>query len=147
MSNRTLVFLIGITFASVIYLLIENYMPAAESLDKGTFIAPNDVRGMAVIHKDIPYTLNFEQQNTIVNDFNNAKPLSANALGSATGGNLNTIQKIEIYRFNNQSPIEIFPIKYVEDNLVFSAPLWYSEYLMEQSRGKLKALLSETYDH
>lgn len=109
-----------------------------------TYLRYNDVRGMAVVHQGIPYTLNFEQQNEVVEILNRSIPVDSNYLT-----NTNTqpeFEKIVIYRFHKPD-LELKSIAYVDGNYLFSAPEWQKTgYLREVTKGKLKALLSQTYD-
>src|SRR4051812_45576271 len=64
------------------------------------YISPSEVRGMAVQHDKLLYTLNFEQQNALVEIFNRSIPISKadvesrkNEAPKASG-----ISKIIIYR-------------------------------------------------
>jgi hypothetical protein len=99
---------------------------------------------MAIAHNQLLYTLNFKQQNTVIDILNKAIHIIDIRPGQRQPPN---IEKIVIYRFNNQPDLVINPIAYVNQNLVFSIPEWEQEgYFMELSNGALKQLLSQTYD-
>lgn len=108
------------------------------------FLKNNDVRGAAVEYHQKLYTLNFEQQNELVDIIN--RSLKIADLPEIDEKPL--IDKIIIYQFNDKPDIIINPIGYKSDDLIYSAPQLYKPgYLMEISEGGLKELLSETYDH
>lgn len=125
------------------------------------YISPNDVRGIAVQHDNLLYTLNFEQQNTLVDIFNRAIPITKEAAETrkAKEAPSSDVQKIVIYRFNAPD-IEITPVSFVSKsqsavqaqdkqrlNLVFLAPLWNDKGFLEESVGdELHKFLSTTYD-
>ena len=125
------------------------------------YISPNEVRGMAVEHSGILYTLSFEQQNTIVDILNRAIPISQDNLKArkASPSYPVDIQRIVIYRFNAPD-IEIHPVGYVlkttsivnsekseHFNLVFSVPEWNPHgFLEEAASDELHKLLPTTYD-
>ena len=125
------------------------------------YIAPNDVRGMAVLHKDKPYTLNFEQQNAMIKIFNSAIPVGKELVTNYKVNVLNApdIQKVIIYRFNGPD-IEVIPVAYVNEteiktatpnqknfNMVFSVPEWNKKSLLEESTpGGFQNTLNLTYD-
>lgn len=124
------------------------------------FISPSEVRGMAVQHDKLLYTLNFEQQNVLVEIFNRSIPITKADVESRKNHAPKTsgISKIIIYRFNAPD-IEIEPIasvakKYSVDsfsperyNLVFSAPEWNPNGLLEEAtQDQIETLLAQTYD-
>jgi len=126
------------------------------------YISPNDVRGMAVEHHGVLFTLNFDQQNRVVDIFNRAVPISrasANSRKVVTAGEP-TIKKIIVYRFGNAHDIEISPVSYVGQthtpeehpaneptSLVFSATDWNPNGLLEEPMpGQLNEILLNTYD-
>jgi hypothetical protein len=103
----------------------------------------NHVRGMAVRHKQLLYTLNFDQQNDVIQFLNRSVRLEA----IKTEGQIKPeIDKIIVYLFEEPSKIEITPIAYIDRNLIYSAPQWGEGYFMDVSDGQLQHLLSQTYD-
>lgn len=126
------------------------------------YISPNDVRGMAVEHNNMLYTLNFEQQNALVDIFNRAIPVSKEIVDArkTNSANLPEVKKIIIYRFNAPD-VEITPVAYVAKtssaiktetaghlNIVFSVPLWNPNgYLEEATSDEMQKVLLTTYDH
>ena len=126
------------------------------------FISPNDVRGMAIEHNRKLYTLNFDQQNGMVEIFNRLIPVSEEMIAKRTVVPKKPleIQKITIYRFN-QPDIEILPIAFVSKSLsvtskeeetdtiscVFSVPAWNPNGLLEESAtDSAYKILINTYD-
>lgn len=146
MNNRTLVYLTILVLVGIGALFALN---VAQILDGSgasqTYLKPYEIRGMAVKFDQMLYTLNFEQQNEVVDILNR----SVRVVGVKPDKRAKpAIEKIYVYPFKDDV-IEITPIAYVDNNnLVYSAPQWNNEgYLMEISNGKLHELLSQTYDH
>jgi hypothetical protein len=109
-----------------------------------TYLKYNDVRGMAVSHNQLLYTLNFKQQNTVIEILNKAVRVVGVKPGKHQKPNFD---KIVVYQFNHQPDLNIHPIAYVEKNLVFTVPEWDKEgYFMELSEGDLETLLSQSFD-
>lgn len=108
------------------------------------FLKYNEVRGMEVGHNKLLYTLNFQQQNEVIEILNR----SVRVVGLKPGKHQKpNIDKIVIYQFDSKPSLTITPITYIDDNLVYSIPEWNSDgYLMEISDGDLHQLLSKTYD-
>jgi hypothetical protein len=108
-----------------------------------TYLKHNDVRGIAVKHHDLLYTLNFRQQNDVIDFFNRSVQIRE----MPTGNRIEIpIQQIIIYLFN-ATDVVLTPIAYLDNNLLYSAPQWNADgYLLDLSDGALKDLLSQTYD-
>lgn len=104
----------------------------------------NQVRGIDVNHRHLSYTLNFAQQNEIIEILNR----SVKVMGLRPGKHQRpAIERIVIHRFHDLPALIITPVAYVDQNLVFSIPDWDAHgYLMELSEGRLQNLLAETYD-
>jgi hypothetical protein len=145
MTNRTLIYLTALVILAMTLLISLNMSSILTGESKNqTYLRYNDVRGMAIAHNQLLYTLNFKQQNTVIDILNKAIHIIDIRPGQRQPPN---IEKIVIYRFNNQPDLVINPIAYVNQNLVFSIPEWEQEgYFMELSNGALKQLLSQTYD-
>lgn len=126
------------------------------------YISPNDVRGIAVEHNKLLYTLNFEQQHALIDIFNRAIPVTKADVEPRKIALKDPpqIQKIIIYRFNAPD-IEITPVAYVDKsssimknddhmehgNMVYSAPLWNPNgFLEEAASDEMHQLLLTTYD-
>lgn len=128
------------------------------------FISPNDVKGVAVEHNGELYTLNFAQQNQLIDVINRSFVVTQEDVDNRKihFSSAPEIDKIIIYRFNESNvQIEITPIAYVnkkvnvlvhnplEDvNIVFSAPLLsHTGFLEESSEDEIYKMLKTTYDH
>lgn len=143
MNNRTLFTLTGVLIATFALLFIIKFIEMTSGETQAKYIAYNDVRGSSIDYKGLAYTLNFEQQNTLLLLLNQAEsaPKGQEAKEPAA------ITKIVIYRFGNNPDIVIKPLGYVDGNLLFNAPLWKKDgSLIEKSGGKLKALLENAHD-
>lgn len=145
MNNRTVVYLTIMVVVGLVVLLAIN-MSSILTGQPGnqTYLKYNDVRGMAVDHNDLHFTLNFTQQNKVIDIINR----SVRVVGVKPGKRQKPdIEKIVIYQFDGKPDLVITPIAYVDNNLVFSIPNWEKDgYLMEVSEGTLQTLLSQTYD-
>ncbi len=145
MSNRTLVYLTALVILAMLILLGINMgsILTGQPEDQ-TYLRYNDVRGMAVSHNQLLYTLNFKQQNTIIDILNKAVRTDEIKPGNRQNPN---IDKLIIYLFDNKPDLVLNPIAYVDQDLIFSVPQWGENgFLMELSEGRLKQLLSQTYD-
>lgn len=124
------------------------------------YISPSEVRGMAVQHDKLLYTLNFEQQNALVEIFNRAIPVTQADIDArkTEAPKVVDVPKIIIYRFNAPNiviePVAFVAKKYFVDgfssqryNLVFSVPEWNPKGLLEEAaQDQMAALLAKTYD-
>jgi hypothetical protein len=145
MNNRTLFTLTGIVLLGMTILLGLNIKTILTGEPENqTYLKYNQVRGIAVQHKELLYTLNFKQQNQVISILNQ----SVRVLGLKPGKRQRPdVAKIIIYQFNEQPDLVITPLVYVDNNLVYSIPQWNPNGdLMEVSEGVLKELLPETYD-
>ena len=106
------------------------------------FLQKQNVRGMAVKHNGLLYTVNFKQQNQLIDWFNSSQRLTKTGHEKTQ----TDIEKIIIYQFNAPD-IEVEPIVFENNVLIYSSPNWYSDgFLRETSAGSMKTLLSQTYD-
>lgn len=145
MDNRMLIPLTILCVAGFLVLLVLRFIPATNvTAPNNAYIKNMDVRGMAIEHKGAMYTLNFDQQNSVLSHLNEAIPVSKTNFQQIN--ETLPFSKLVIYTFNGPD-VEINPIGYWEDNLVFFAPAWNaSSYLIEISGGQLREVLSQTYD-
>lgn len=159
-TSITLIMTVAVLAAFGVILLMN--MAALVGIVPSRFISPNDVRGIAVEHNGLLYTLNFEQQNRLVDIFNRAIPLSKESTETrkAQMEEHSEVKKIIVYRFNAPD-VEIIPVGKVAKtqtiaqtkenahfSMVFSAPLWNDKGYIEESVGdELQEFLSTTYDH
>lgn len=118
-------------------------LPNNATFEPEKYILKGDVKGIEIVHNDKPYTLNFEQQNTLIDYLNQSLPVNTNF---RIDPNL-PFSKIIIYRFKG-APLELTPITLVGTDLVFSAPTWNPNgYLRDISVGRMNKLLNNTFDH
>jgi hypothetical protein len=145
MSNRTLAFLTALVILGMLILFALNMTDILTGKPPNqVYLKYHDVRGMAVGHHRLHYTLNFKQQNTVIDILNSAVPITEIKSHNREPANIDTLI---IYQFQNMPDVVLTPIAYIDQNLVFSAPKWVPNgYLMELSEGDLKKLLSQTYD-
>lgn len=145
MNNRTLVYLTGFVILGMVVLLGLNMTNLLKGQSKTqTYLKYNHVRGMAIDHQKLLYTLNFQQQNEVIDILNE----SVRVVGVKPGKRKKPdFEKVIVYQFDGKPDLIIKPIAYVGNNLVFSVAEWNPEgYLMELSEGKLQTLLSKSYD-
>ena len=145
MSNRTLISFTALVILGMAILLGLNMNQILTGQPESqTYLNYNEVRGMAISHHQLLYTLNFTQQNKVIGLLNKAVRI---AELKATERQPPDFDHLVIYQFNHKPDLIIKPIAYVDQNLIFSVPEWYKDgYLMELSEGDLQQLLSQTYD-
>lgn len=143
-QNKNVLIMTGLVLVAMVVLLAFNLQQMISAPHQAKYIGFNEVRGMAIEHKGLLYTLNFDQQNKVIENLNLAIPIGKSAIGPSTEP-LN-FSKLVIYRFN-KSDLTLLPIQYDGNNLIFSAPEWHKTgYLKDISYGHLKSLLAATYD-
>jgi hypothetical protein len=144
MNNRNLMYLTIMVLIAMGLLLVVNITTLFTMPKPERYIGYNDVRGMAIEHQKLLYTLNFDQQNDLIKYFNMALPINKD-LQTVISSSVD-FSKLVIYRFN-QPDLIITPIAYEDDNLIFKIPEWNEQgYLQDISQGSLKELISSTYD-
>ena len=144
MSNRTLFIFTGLIIAGLLVLLGFNMAPLfTKSPPSEPYLKRTHVKGMDIEHKQLLYTLNFNQQNDIVDILNR----SVKVVGLKPGKRQKPdIEKIVIYQFGGPDLV-LTPIAYVDNNLVFTVPEWEkNSYLMELSDGYFNKMITQTYD-
>jgi hypothetical protein len=123
-------------------ILMMNIAPVFWSPTNERFVAYNDVSGVAVVHEGVEYTLNFDQQNSFIRLVNRALPVTEEKTTRPTK-NL-PFSQIIVFLFK-KSPVLITPLAFEKDNLLFSAPEWSPNLLIDVSDGDLKTLLLNSY--
>jgi len=124
------------------------------------YISPYDVRGVAVQHNSKLYTLNFSQQQELVDILNRSIPVGEELVKTRKINldNPPEVEKIIVYRFN-ASDLEIVPVAYISKthstlkkndaekySVVYSVPEWnINGFLEESTSDDLVKLLSSTY--
>jgi len=146
MSNRMLLYMTGLVLLAVAVLVTMNLFTIFQPSSADNYISRNNVRGMAVLEDRKPFTLNFDQQNRMIDFLNASTPI-----GIRKGDSTKPLdfEEIVVYQFSKTNPsVTVTPMGYDEDDgLIFSANEWNSfGYLKDQSKGLLKKLISETYD-
>ncbi|MBA3720999.1 MAG: hypothetical protein H0W88_01190 [Parachlamydiaceae bacterium] len=145
MNNRMVGYLTALVILGIIVLFAVNF----NAILKGQtapqiYLKYNEVKGVGIKYKGKVYTLNFDQQNKVVDYLNLSIPIKNITTGLREPSD---IENIIIYQFDNKPDLTLTPVTYLNHQLVYSMPEWNSqENLIEQSNGKLQKLISETYD-
>jgi hypothetical protein len=145
MSNKTLAFLIITVLIAMGLLIALNMLGTFNISSTEKYVSRNHVRGMAVEHKGNLYTLNFEQQNTIIDILNRSIKIGPE------GYLMGDIVKFDytaliIYLFDKPE-IKIIPVTFENNQLIFQAPgINPNGLLRETGPGELHPLLLKTYD-
>jgi hypothetical protein len=144
MNTRISWGLIGTVLVAMAGLLLIRMVPMFQSIQTQRYLAYNDVLGSEVLAHNLPFTLNFKQQNRLIALINQSIPI--NKIPSPVTQQPQAVTKITLYRFGS-TPIELEPAFLIGQDLVYTARLWNSNgYLRDQSGGELANLLSKTYD-
>lgn len=145
MSNRTLIYMTGLVLLGMGILFALNLgQILIGSPPNQTYLKYNEVRGIAVKHRQLLYTLNFAQQNSTIDILNQSLLLAEVKPGTTQPVD---IEQIIIYQFEGKPDIILTPIAYVDQQLVYQSPLWSPQgYFMEVSVGEFKKLISQSYD-
>lgn len=136
--------IIGVIFA-VILLITLNIVSMFWNPNPDVYITRNDVRGMDIQYKNTLYTLNFAQQNEVIDILNQGVLVAPEVSKNEKKPDF---EKLILYRFD-KSDIEIVPFNIDNDNnYTFSvSDFSKTKNLKDTSRGTLQELLLETYDH
>ncbi len=147
MDNRTLYLLTALVLIAMAVLLGLNLTQILQGTPATqNYLNPNEVRGVAVVHDNKNYTLNFQQQVDLIDKLNRSVKIS----DIPTEGTKQKpdFDKIVIYQFNNKPDISVTPVTYIDSNLIFKQPEWNKEgYLMDTSAGLLQQTITNSYDH
>lgn len=140
MTNNTMIFLTSLALVAMGALLVLNLAPNIASRVTVQAIPPLMVRSISVIQKGVPYTMNAEQQKITTSAIQRAEEVKKADYPQVKGPF--NFEKLVIQRFNS-GDLEIFPIQYKENELVFSAPTLSQEvYYIELSGGALQKVLN-----
>jgi hypothetical protein len=134
-----------LAIAGISFIFLINFLDLTnrEVLGRQSFLAPQEVRGMDLFHKGKPYTLNFEQQNSVIEMLNRALPIVRIEPSELSP---TTLEKLTIYRFNEDT-ISLIPLGLIDDNIIFkSTGDFTGNFLRDISLGRLKTLLDSSYD-
>ena len=141
MSNNTLIYLLIFAVTVMLALVGLNTIGYWDSPLSQTYLDKNDVRGIEIEYNKKLWTLNFEQQNKVIDILNSS--IATNEYFSPEKSNFD---KLIIYHFNKPD-IVVTPLRQVNNQLVFSVPEWNQKgNLKESQAGSLQAVLSQTYD-
>jgi len=144
MNNRNLKIMTGLLITAVVILMAINVAPIFWHSLPETYLSYNGVQGIAVEHNHKLYTLNFSQQNTMIELLNRSLP--TNKKMAPDPDLKKSVEKIVIYPFGAPT-FEITPIAYENNHLFFEAPKWNPDgQMLDVSNGDLEHLISETYD-
>jgi hypothetical protein len=145
MNNKTFTYLLiaGVIAMSAILLLnLAGVTGLFQPQLTNEYLSRNDVRGIDIDHEGKLWTLNFEQQNKVINILNAAVRTTEHFAPENTG-----FDKLIIYRFNRPDII-LTPLKVVNNQLAFAITEWNLKgNLKESNAGELLQVLSQTYDH
>ncbi len=141
MSNFNIFLMTTLAFLAIAALFVMNF--SSYFSFGGGSLSSELIGGSAVEHKKILYTLNFDQQNRLI-DFINQSDVAKDQKSVTQDPNID-VKKIVFYLLENKNNIEIIPLNYdSQGNLFFS---FREKIRKDTSQGKLKKLLSETYDN
>ncbi len=144
MNNNTMIFLTSLALVAMGALLVLNLAPNIASRVTVQPIPPLMVRSISVIQKGVPYTLNAEQQRTVGNAIQHAEEVKKSDYPTVKGPF--NFDRIVIQRFNS-GDLEILPIQFKENELVFSAPaLSQDVYYIELSGGALQKVVNSIHE-
>lgn len=142
MPTRILLILVAVIVVAMGFVFLSNVSPRLGASSEERYIRLNDIRGTAVVHKGVEYPLNFIQQNEVALLLNSSK-LEENPAKKLQPA---PFEKIIIYLFNEPA-IELTPLGFENDELIFSSPVWNRGATMRDvSHGVLKKTLLNTYD-
>jgi hypothetical protein len=134
---------LGLGVVGLLAVILLNIFPFFWTANPAKFIEQDHVRGMALIHDGLPYTLNFDQQKKSIDILNRAIPVGTYHPTAADPAI--DFTSLEIYPFEGET-IHIKPVAWVEKNLIFSAPIWSVGTMQEVSEGELLGILDNAYD-
>jgi hypothetical protein len=147
MNNRTLQLMIIMMIAAVTFLLALNIAPYFTKNAAGSasslHINAREVKGSSVIYMGKTYTLNFDQQNILIDGLNAAIPVGANDIFPEK---IPDYGQFEIYFFNDSPKLVLKPVGVVGSNLVFKIPEWNKEgWIKDVTDGRLLNLLKNSH--
>jgi hypothetical protein len=144
MQNNTLTGLIFLGVLGVIALLFINIAPTNNATTSPQLSSIGDVKGSALYHKNLPYTLNFEQQKVLIEFLNRAAKVKKTDFTFQPKEF--SFDSIVLYRFDG-SNLEIIPVAVKEKNIIFNIPkLSEDSYFLEMSGGQLSNVLNGAFD-
>ena len=144
MSNRTLLILTVIVIIGMGVILALNVMPVFFQDAPPKYLTPGEIQGSAAQAGNAFYTLNFEQQNALIDAIN-----ASSKVETAQEGRKDTsfaIEKIDLYFFTGKT-LSLKLSTTTDNELLFSADEPPMEGIFkENTKGALKKLLNQAID-
>lgn len=145
MYQRSMLYLslILLLCLGVLFLVNVKNIVQVSSATPDAYFHHNDIKGIAVEYKQRLYTLNFKQQNDVIDILNRAIPIEKIIHIDKKPD----FSRLIVYTFDKRQEIEFTPLAFNNDDLIFYAPkLIPKGYLMEVSAGELHELLANAHD-
>ena len=144
MTPRNAIYATVIVIIMVGLVMLQHLTPFAAERTGTDQLYANDVRGMAIVYKSKPYTLNFEQQLEAIEHINRMIPIGKLR---DTPEPYPGLDKMVVYLFNSP-PLEFVPLDFDGASFVFRPPAaWKARgYLMDISTGQLLHLIESAHD-
>lgn len=118
------------------------YLGIETKREYGWFVREGVVEGSAVIANGLPYTLNYDQQEGVLNEINNSKKVRNPQRSDYTPG---SIESIVIYLFDRKSRLVLTPI--TNDFSLFKVDAWKEPYFLRLRQPMdLEIILESAYD-
>lgn len=139
MDSRSLTLMTIAVVVGVVLLLALNFTRFFTESGTGPYLSRVEIKGISIVRDNQEYPLSYEQQNTLVNLVNKALLVKKEDIAEA--GTPPDFTKIIVNRFD-RTRIEITPVKYVGNDLVFSESTWNPNgWLRDVTHGELKTLI------
>lgn len=146
MSNRTLTVLMIAMIGAVAALFLINYGVVFQEAVTPPLIAKKEVRGVSIEHKGKVYTLNFDQQNAVIEVFNNALKVGPESYFPKDKKSFE-FTRVLVHRFDKPD-LEMTPYGYTAGELLYRIPALYSEGLFEEAGPRpITPILKEAYSN
>ena len=143
MSNKTLMYLIVLMVAGVVFLLTLNTLPFLMSGKQVRFLDHEKIKGSSVQYGGKNYTLNYGQQIELIEGLNAAIPIGRSKF---TSKDIPEMGQFVIEFFDNKPKLVLKPAGVIGNNLVFDVPEWNSDgWIKDVTDGKLLHLLENSH--
>lgn len=144
MSTRLINSLAILAIVGIFALFASHFIPMVWTGPKQKYVEYNDVNGIDVSKGTLPWTLNFKQQNDVLDRINQSIMIKKSDFQPSQ--DKFPFESITIHRFKDKDII-LKPIGKKNKNIVFSVPqLSNDTYLQDVSEGDLLSFLETTYD-
>ena len=145
MSNRLTFWLAGIVLGAMLLLFFIDYLELPTASSSHSFISLTDVDGVGIIHKGVEYTLNFEEQNTLIDSLNRAVHIERPR--SIVSTSELPFSGIKIYPFKGDAiELKLVGISSDQECIFKLTNAGKTTYLKETTVGQLLNMLKNTYD-